>query len=87
MSVVRVCIPAEGDSSFSAYAHVKQRWSALERALARAIEEAKLGTLDGDDFGGGVYRIWFRADDPERLREWLRERSSVLRLPAGWTLE
>jgi hypothetical protein len=87
MSIVRVCIPAEGDDSFASYMRVKRANGALLRAVASTVEDAHLGTLDGDDFGNGVYRFWLKTSDPERLKNFLRERATSLGLPASTTFE
>ena len=83
--IVKLCIPVEGDDSLATYARIHNAHVALAKSMATAVAEANLGALDGDDYGNGVYRLWFGTSDPARLSAFIQ--SMATELPPGWSVD
>ncbi len=59
------------------------RWSELEEALDSLVEEKGVGSLDGNEIGGGEYTIWLYGPDGNRLAEVVISAAKAFGIPPG----
>lgn len=77
--IVRLQIPLEG-GDFGNPEEVA-RWMELEKKLEKAIRQANVGGLDGNEVGLGQYEMWFFGEAANPLAEIIR--ANLPPLPAG----
>ncbi len=62
------------------------RWLELEDVLDTVATRAKVGSLDGNEIGGGEYTIWLYGANGARLAEVVKTEALKFGVPAGSTL-
>ncbi len=83
--LVRLHIPIEGAvASLEEYQRIRDQFATVRDSLEAAV--AKVGELDGDEYGEGEYTIWFYGTYAKPLAAAIREHSKQLVLPAGCSL-
>lgn len=85
--LVRLHIPMpDGEASMEGYLKVSQELASTVESLSNAVTEAGVGELDGDEYGGGEYTIWFYGPDARPIAEVIRNTASFLPHPPGCTI-
>jgi hypothetical protein len=78
--IVRLQIPLPGEMPTP---QEFERYSKLEDLLDAAAQKEGVGELDGNDFGGHEYAIWFYASNGARLAGVLKDALAPVELPTG----